>query len=262
MFYKESFIRSKFKSLLLKLFKIIENNGNPNHQTNGEALFIKHLFQNYLNKSKDKKIFFDIGANTGMYSTMLIEQSRVENTEYEIHCFEPAKATFAALQENLGSRENVVLVNKAISDTKEKKTIFYDTEKSGLASLYKRNLKAHSIAFNKSEIIKAIRLDEYIRNTHVSHIHFMKIDIEGHELTAFKGMGNYLNADFIDFIQFEYGGANLDSKTSLMEFYELFEEKGFKIAKIMPKGLQLRDYKPYMENFDYANYVAISNNCF
>lgn len=53
-------------------------------------------------------------------------------------------------------------------------------------------------------------------------------------------IGAYLNSNFIDYIQFEYGGADLDSH----------------------KGLKVRDYKPYMGNFQYSNYVAISNRIY
>jgi hypothetical protein len=83
--------------------------------------------------------------------------------------------------------------------------------------------------------------------------------IEGHELKAFEGFGKYLNSDFIDYIQFEYGGANLDSHSSLMEIYKLFSNSGFKIAKVMSNSLELREYSPFMDNFNYCNYVAISN---
>ena len=99
----------------------------------------------------------------------------------------------------------------------------------------------------------------YIENKGISHIDFIKIDIEGHELKAFEGFGSYMNADFIDYIQFEYGGANLDSHTSLMELYAFFEKRNFSIAKIMPNGLLVRAYKPWMDNFTYSNYVAVSN---
>ena len=94
----------------------------------------------------------------------------------------------------------------------------------------------------------------------IPRINFLKIDIEGHELFAFKGFGRYLNSKFITAIQFEYGGANLDSHTSLMEIYDLLEKGGFEIFKIKPKYLERRKYHPHMENFVYANYIAISKN--
>ena len=82
--------------------------------------------------------------------------------------------------------------------------------------------------------------------------------MEGHELAVLEGLGKYLNNDFIDFIQFEYGGCNLDSKTRLIDFFNIFEEKGFIVCKIMKKGLEIRKFEYWMENFQYYNYVAIS----
>lgn len=73
-----------------------------------------------------------------------------------------------------------------------------------------------------------------------------------------KSLELNIEEQHINFIQFEYGGANLDSHNSLMEIYEFLTDRGFKIAKIVPTGLAMREYKPFMENFQYSNYVAIS----
>ena len=102
-------------------------------------------------------------------------------------------------------------------------------------------------------------MDEYIEEKNIEHIDFIKIDIEGHELKAFDGFDSCLNGDFVDYIQFEYGGENLDSHSSLMEIYKFFEKRGFSVVKIMPSGLELRKYSPFMDNFMYSNYVAVSN---
>jgi len=45
-----------------------------------------------------------------------------------------------------------------------------------------------------------------------------------------------------------------------MEFYQFFISNGFKLAKVMPDGLEIRKYSPFMDNFNYSNYVAISEN--
>ena len=132
-------------------------------------------------------------------------------------------------------------------------------QSSGLISPTSRaNLSSIGMSLNQSETVQTIRLDSYIKAKRITHIHLLKIDIEGHEIAAFEGMGEYLSGDFVDFIQFEYGGANLDSKTSLMDLYALFESRGFVVGKLMPRGVELRAYKAWMENFQYANYVAIS----
>lgn len=84
------------------------------------------------------------------------------------------------------------------------------------------------------------------------------INSKRHEVSSFRGLGEFLNAKFINAIQFEYGGANLDSHTSLMEISSLLTNAGFDLYKIMPNYLEKRTYEPRMENFQYANYVALS----
>ena len=94
----------------------------------------------------------------------------------------------------------------------------------------------------------------------ISHINFLKIDVEGHELYVLKGLGRYLDAKFIDIIQFEYGGTNFDSKINLKDFFDLLELNNFVIHKIMPRHLEPKVYKPEYENFLYSNFVAISKD--
>ncbi|NOR69040.1 MAG: FkbM family methyltransferase [Methylomarinum sp.] len=256
MFTKISYIKRKIRSLSLKVFNSIENNGNCNFIVNGEKLFIDNLFY-YFIKSKQKRIVFDLGANKGEYSKIIQDTSEKNNIDVDLYLFEPTKSCFLTIK-NKFEEGGVVLNNFGVSDVEGVSKIYYDKEQSGLASLYQRNLNSYNIKLDKVENIQLRRLDNYIKEVGIKHIDFIKIDIEGHELSAFKGFGQYLNADFISFIQFEYGGANLDSHTSLMELYELLEGCGFVICKIMPKGLDIRTYSPFMENFNYSNYVAIS----
>jgi FkbM family methyltransferase len=203
---------------------------------------------------------FDIGANVGEYSLMLKEKLQLHNCNYNVHLFEPTKYCFRKIKDKFEGDKRFTLNNFGISNRNSRSTIYYDHEGSGLASLYKRELDLYSIELKENEEIMLRKLDEYIKENDIKHINFIKIDIEGHELKAFEGMGDFLSYNFIDFIQFEYGGANLDSHASLLDFYNLFKDKGFKIAKVMPKGLEIREYASFMDNFQYANYVAISKN--
>lgn len=258
MLIKPGFFQNKLRSLAFAAFNRLENNNNAHFESNGEKRFIDDLFQHLNDTILGKKVLFDVGANIGAYSNMLLDKSR-QIGEIEIHVFEPTQACFQLLQSKFSHISNVILNKQAVSDSAGTSKIFFDEQKSSLASLYQRNLTAYSKQMDQSEMVETIRLDNYIEQCHIAHIHFLKIDVEGHELAAFSGLGEYLSSDFIDFIQFEYGGANLDSHTSLMELYGLFEKAGFVVTKIMPSGLEIRPYHPRMDNFQYANYVAVSD---
>lgn len=259
MIVKQNILKKVARSLSLYIFSWVENNNNYNFSANGEKAFVENAIK-YLNRNNAGEIvIFDIGANTGEYTAKLIEISNCIKGEAEIHIFEPAQSCFNILMEKFSKTSGLFLNKKAVSKINGTAEIFYDKPLSGLASLYKRNLQAYSISMDHSEIVETIRLDSYIEKKGINHINLLKIDIEGHEMAAFEGLGSCLNGDFIDFVQFEYGGANLDSHTSLIDLYDLFERSGFKLAKVLPGGLELRLYKPWMDNFQYANYVAISN---
>ncbi len=256
MYIKENIFKRKLRRLLINFANKIENNNNTDFSTNGEKLFLKNLIKGC--NDKEKTIIFDVGANIGSYTETLKSIADSNNIDLEVHLFEPTNSCFRVLEKLFNEESNIVLNNFGLSDKKDERNIYYDFEKSGLASLYNRNLKAYSLDLNNQEEIKLDTLNNYIISKNITHINLIKIDIEGHELSALIGMDRFLSADFVDYIQFEYGGANLDSRTNLMQIYELLELRGFKIAKIMPSGLHVRDYSPYMDNFNNANYMAVS----
>lgn len=258
MFTESNILKTKLRSFSLRLLNKLENNGNAHFDSNGEKYFLDSLMSE-LSHAGDGHVIFDIGANVGDYSLMISDVLNNKNVDAEIHLFEPTKSCFKIIQEKFNNINNVYLNNFGASDRDGEARIFYDKEQSGLASLYQRNLDSYNLSMNQSELISLRRLDTYIESEGIKHVDFIKIDIEGHELSALEGFGSFLNADFVDYIQFEYGGANLDSHTSLMEIYKFLTDRGFSIAKVMPSGLEIREYKPFMDNFMYANYVAISN---
>jgi len=232
-----------------------DNSENSNFNDNGESRFISELIDDL--KNEKQITLFDIGANKGDYTQILFDKVRNFSQDFTIHLFEPTHSCFSSIS-NRFNDERIVLNNHACSDTTGEGEIFYDSQSSPLASMYQRNLKHYGIQLNLKEKILKKRLDYYIEEHIIKHIHFIKIDVEGHEMAVINGLGNYLNSDFIDYLQFEYGGTNLDSTTPLMRFFELFEAKGFKLTKVMPDGLQIREYEPFLETFRYSNYVAIS----
>ncbi len=259
MIKKSNIVRRKLRSFLIRAFSFLENNGNATFAKNGEKWFVRALFSVFGRTPQHRVVLFDIGANTGCYSEMLLDQARQKNVRIELHVFEPAAKCVDELKARFASDVNVHIVDRAASNETESTRIYFDKAGSSLASLYRRNLNAYAIEMCFNEEVQTIRLDEYIRYRDVEHIHFLKLDVEGHEVAALEGMGEYLDGGFVDFIQFEYGGANLDSGTTLMKLFALLEQKGFKVGKIMRRGVELRTYEAWMENYQYSNYVAISS---
>ena len=257
-FQKENPLVNKIKSVLFSIGNRIDNNNNPDMEQNGEGKFLK----GFLSSFNRKVTVFDVGANIGHYSEIIINNCSSINLDYELHLFEPTKSCFEEITRKFKDDKKVILNNFGVSDSDGSTKIFYDAEQSGFASLYQIDLKHENISMNKSEEIIIKRLESYLIEKKISKIDLLKIDIEGHELFAFKGLGKYLSADFINAIQFEYGGANLDSHTSLKDIYTVLQPAGFDIYKIMKNGLEKREYSGRIDNFQYANFVALSRDFF
>lgn len=60
----------------------------------------------------------------------------------------------------------------------------------------------------------------------------------------------------IDFIQFEFGGCNIDSRTFFQDFWYLLHDK-YNIFRIIPTGLYpIKEYSEMREIFLCTNYLA------
>jgi len=83
----------------------------------------------------------------------------------------------------------------------------------------------------------------------------VKLDIEGHELTALEGFGDALTATKA--LQFEFGGCNIDTRTYFRDFWYFFKERNFDIYRITPLGAEkMTRYKQNDEYFLTTNFIA------
>ncbi len=231
----------------------LDNTGNSNIKYNGELNFIKDVCEHYRGK---KWVFFDIGANKGEYTELILKYAT--SNMVQLHLFEPQKSCIELLNKKFSQHTDIRINKFGLSLESQHVILYKDKDQSGLASVYKRNLDYHNIKLNEVEKVTLQSASEYIKEQSINKINFIKIDIEGHELEALRGFGNFLKPENIDLVQFEYGGANLDSHTSLLELFNFFGESGFVLCKIMRNHLEIKTYHPSFENFIYQNWVAVN----
>lgn len=124
----------------------------------------------------------DVGANVGYYTLILASVSR------KVYAFEPEPKAFALLKANvdLNGYQNVVLIEKAASD------------QAGVLKLYLSpdNLGEHSLSADEgrdSVEVEMVRLDDLFAGKQ-DRIDFVKMDIEGGELAALRGMRHLIEA--------------------------------------------------------------------
>ncbi len=243
----------RFYDSLLQIALYGMNKGSGSHvESSGELYNLKKIQLKH--KTESSIIIFDVGANIGNYTKMILDVFK--NVDVSIHCFEPSFKTFQALCSNIID-ERVIKNNFGLSSNEEIKELFMNKDLSGIASVYNRNLTHFNIDMTQAEKSRFTSLDQYCKKNLVNNIFFLKIDVEGHELEVFKGANSMLPK--IKYIQFEFGGSNIDSRTYFQDFFYLLKEKEFDIFLIMKDGLILIDkYSERLEIFTTTNFMAIN----
>lgn len=147
-----------------------------------------HIFHKILKKGMS---ILDLGANIG-YFTLIASKIIGENGK--IYSFEPDPITFKYLRTNIKINHisNVELVNKCVSNKNGTITLFhhpkFHTCHSIIASPLKEAIKVESITLNKKF---ENRKEEII---------FIKMDIEGAEMEALKGMDKILTDNHVQYL--------------------------------------------------------------
>ena len=218
----------------------------------GELLAMNYI-KDALN-DESQIIIFDVGANVGNYSRAL---SEVFDTKSRIYAFEPSKKTYSLFLESTKEIDVIIPHNFGFSDKEYKQTLFTNREGSGLASIYKRRLDHFGIKMDITEEIELTTIDIFCAGNNIEHIHFLKLDVEGHELNVLNGAKSMIERGKVDFIQFEFGGCNIDSRTYFQDFFYFLNGK-YNIFRILKDGIyELPMYKETHEVFITVNYLAI-----
>jgi len=200
-------------------------------------------------------VVFDVGANRGDYAAEVISRM---GSKVVCHCFEPSRASFELLRERFSNQHNVLLHHFGFGETRTQVLLYTSPGRSGLASVYRRRLDHFGLSVHPTETIQLEVLDDFAQMQNISRIHLLKLDVEGHELSVLKGASRLLAAAGIDFIQFEFGGCNIDSRTYFQDFYYLLHPR-YRLYRVLRNGLWPLDrYRESDEVFLTTNFLAIS----
>jgi FkbM family methyltransferase len=224
-------------------------------ETSGEAatmvLVRDMLTQQY---PEETLTVFDVGANTGQFLTELLKVFGTDKRRY--FSFEPLAPAFAELQKKFGNQAGVTLINAGMSDAEEQRPLYSNTPTSELASVYPRRLDHFGIAMNMVGTVTLHTLDQFAAEQKIERIHFLKMDVEGHEYKCLQGAKRLLENKLINIIQFEIGGTNIDSRTFFQDFW--YALGNYRIFRIIRDGLHpVERYSESDECFITQNFLAI-----
>lgn len=195
----------------------------------------------------------DLGAHVGDWSRAF----RSLAPKSRMILVEPQPGCQAALNELRDERTTVI--EAAVGCERGWATLYKEPGLSEKASLHQRG-----DSFLKEAVFEAIEVPvttvgQIIEEHGLECVDFMKMDLEGHELEALAGADGALNDGTIKAIAFEFGGANVNSRTYFRDFWDLLTGYGYRIARILPSGqlLEIAAYDEDCEHFrSVSNYVA------
>ncbi len=204
-------------------------------------------------------VVFDVGANVGDYSLALKQFM----PSARVHAFEPAHRTYQQLVKHLNDAgSDVKFYNLGFSDSEKTVELFSYAIEGQEASLLssidqRRPTQVVFVETSASEQIEVTTIDEFCATAGIDRVDFLKLDVEGHELSVLRGACGMLAKGAISMIQFEFGPANIYSRTFFFDFWSLLFGS-FEIYRIVPTGIiPIRYYGEQQEIFLTTNYLAV-----
>ena len=195
-------------------------------------------------------VVLDVGANIGYYTLLF---ARLVGDEGRVYAFEPDPRNFALLKKNvrINGYRNIVLVNKAVSDRTGPLKLYLCADNKGDHRIYETEDARASIP------IEATTADDYFRDDPV-RVNFIKMDIQGSEAGALRGMAATLERSRSVQMVTEFWPVGLRRFGVAAEDYlRHIEGLGFEIFEIdegrdqvAPRTIAelLRDYPPSRAN--------------
>lgn len=195
-----------------------------------DEAFETSLFEKYLKKGMT---VLDLGGNIGFYTILA---RSIVGPKGKVFSFEPfpdnTNLIRASIKEN--SFTNVTVVEAAVSDRIGKDTLHLSPDACSEHSLLDLDFQ-YNLEPQQNEIeVQTLTVDDYLeKNVGDFKVDFIKMDIEGSESRAIKGMQKVLekNKHLILMTEFWPNGFKEDNRDP-RDFLEMLDKLNFKIYNI------------------------------
>jgi FkbM family methyltransferase len=167
----------------------------------------------------------DLGANIGYYTLIM---SKIVGDKGKVFAFEPDENNFNLLKKSVETNnlKNVVLFKKGVADYNGTATLYLEKLNSAHHMIHKPKNEKEIAGTSKIEIVK---IDDVIKDK----ISFIKMDVEGSEAKAIKGMGKTLLKNKSITLITEFAPEMISNSGEIPETYlENLKSCGFKILNL------------------------------
>lgn len=228
--------------------------------SSGEFGLVTQLEQQSARAPREPLCIFDVGAHHGEFLEAIAPSLSARGIPFSIHAFEPSRSSFEELHRRHGSRANWRLNNTALGREPDQLPLYANTPGSPLGSFSRRRLDHFSMQFDHTETVSVSTLDAYCAGNSIERIDLLKIDVEGHELDVMQGGVRLFAERRIRLMTFEFGGANIDSRTYFQDYWYFIKEKRIgDIYRLTPSGYlaPVTQYNELYEQFRPTNYLVV-----
>jgi FkbM family methyltransferase len=173
--------------------------------------------------NKDKSVI-DVGGNCGLFSIPISKDG------FKVYSFEPIKMNVNLLE--LNKKENncdtLTIIPKALSNIKEKKTIYipYCSDNTS----FNKDIAISNMSKKEyiEDVVECEIFDNWIQKNKNINVGFIKIDVQGFEKEVLRGMQKFLKScnDVYVFIEWDEKHTN-NAGSSLNELESLLTSNGF-----------------------------------
>ena len=194
-------------------------------------------------------VFYDIGANVGVYSLVA---AKANSGGVLIYAFEPAFRNFAQLCQNIylnGSEDSIVPLPVALSDKTSIDNLNYQnlTPGGALHSLgLPRDYKGDLFAPVFQQRTLSYRLDDLVRLFAIEPPNHIKIDVDGIEASILRGAEETFKSPSIRSVLVEVE----EGRPETTEILEFLECKGFEVRSKHSPNFGLWPAQ-YSKSFNY-----------
>ena len=179
--------------------------------------FLQNTMNNLTAADPSQSVFFDVGANTGQHSLFMSRCAK------QVHSFEPYPIVSARLSAHIQLNQitNITLHEIGLSNQDGALEFFAPTgQNQGIGSFDASTVERGNVVAGKLDLVQG---DRYIEENHLPAMGLLKMDVEGFEKNALRGLRQTLQKDRpIIVCEVSYGKEL--SFASLEEFKEVLPE--------------------------------------
>ena len=193
-------------------------------------------------KNKGKIIFWDIGANIGLYSLY----AATIHKKISVFSFEPSIKNLLSLLKNILINKlfnKINIINNPISNTSlVLENMFEKSLDEGTALNYFNTNRDNEGKKHSNKIrykLLSLNVDELIQKKSIEIPHYIKIDVDGNEHLILKGANKTLNNMKLKEIYIEINQKYYQQKKVILD---ILKRKKFKIVKKFQKKNNTYNY--------------------